>query len=178
MTKQLQIFLFVAALVLVAVHPAAGQSDAHVVTLNVAKVEALSVYGNPTIEVGAGELKDDVKGDGTGKLTVTTNVHENRKVTVQANSIDSEEPLGNVGLQVDIPNADGEIESNGKKTEILGFGTDDSSGNTGVARDLTTPFQTVYQESVDLVYEAKVNEDYNPKNQTRVQVKYTLVSTE
>jgi hypothetical protein len=178
MTKQLRILLFVAAFGLVAAHSAAGQSDSHVVTVNVAKVEALSAYGNPTIEVGAGELKDDVKGDATGKLSVTTNVHENRKVTVQANSIDSKEALGNIGLRVDIPDAGGEIKSNGGKTEILGFGTADRSGNVNVARDLTAPFQTVYQESVDLVYEAKVNEDYNPKNQTRVQVKYTLVSTE
>lgn len=184
MNNQVRIFLCVILFGLAAASPAAGQSDAHVVTVNVQNIESLSVYGSPVVEVGAGELKSYVQGDGTGELVVTSNVHKDRKVTVQATSIDSRDPsgeeeaLGNISLRVDIPDADGEIESNGKKTEILGFGTADRSSNVNVARDLTAPFQTVYQESVDLVYEAKVNQDYNPETQTRVQVKYTIQSTQ
>lgn len=168
--KRLGAFLFITAFGFATVQPAAGQSGSHVVTVEVNEIEEISVSGNLVFEIGpANELDEWVPADETGTLTTTTNVHSDRKITVQAVSINSRGKLGNIGLRVDAGDSD-EIE--GEITDIIEFTS--SPEEPGVARDLTNSFQTVHNESIDLDYEAKVNEDFDPDNQVRVQVKYTL----
>jgi hypothetical protein len=170
--KRLGAFLFITAFGFATVQPAAGQSDVHEVTVEVNEIEEISVSGNLSFEIGpANELDEWVSADETATLTTTTNVHSGRKITVQAVSINSGETLGNIGLRV-AAGASGDID--GKTAEILGFNPSPGGQEDYVVRDLTNSFETVHEESIDLNYEARVNEDYNPENQTEVQVKYTL----
>jgi hypothetical protein len=175
MLKRLGAFLFIAAFGFAAVQPAAGQIDnvAHTVTVDVNEIEKISASGNPSFGISSvEELNDWVIAEENATLTTTTNVHSDRKITVKAISIDTDEPQGNIGLQVSALDDVGGEATTKDDTRILGF------NSTGLeeARDLITGFQTVYNEEIDLQYEAKVNEDYNPNNRTRVRVEYTLVS--
>ncbi|MCS3613454.1 hypothetical protein [Salinibacter ruber] len=181
MLKHLGKFSFIVAFGLLIVQPAAAQpSDAHTVTVNVRPIEDITVTGEPEVLVGSGELRSWVEGNGNGSLEITSNIHSGRKVTVKGTSIDNGDKNGNIGLRVRAVNDEeggdlteiGQEEVSTSNTDILGGSGDDEL--EGASSLITGGFETVYEEEIDLQYEAWVNEDYDPNNRTRVRVRYTL----
>lgn len=145
---------------------AQGQGASHGLTIDVQRIDDISVSGSP--EVTISEIGTWTEMNGVSDLTVTSNAPSDRKIEVSATASGSgNSNRGAVGLRVKAQSTPGGGGESGWFT-ITTVG--DQAFSDG---DFLTGFKNV-DASYGLTYEAQADVNYNPEETMSIAVMYTL----
>ncbi|WP_251923475.1 hypothetical protein [Salinibacter ruber] len=178
--KRSALLLFAGLFGFATLHTATAQggkdSGNHDVTIQVTKINDITVNGAPTIDIGQ-NIDTWVDGDDAGSYDVETNVNDTRIITVSASQTGSA-TIENYGLRLNTGNSqapgDGSFPGNGSTFVLTDVGDTGFPNNGNV---LVRDFQQVGEFGLSLDYQAKVNYEFNPGNDAGVEVTYTLTSS-
>jgi hypothetical protein len=175
--KRVALLLFAGLFGLATLQTATAQDedDLHDVTIEVDEINELTVDGAPTIDIGENidEWRND---DDAATYDVETNVQDSRKITVSASG-GGDATVENYGLRVSAtaPGSGSLLEDPFVLTDVTGS-SGSAPASSFASGDFITGFQQVGESGLSLTYEAKVNYEYNPSKNAKVEVTYTLTS--
>ncbi len=174
--KRVALLLFAGLFGLATLHTATAQNTGnHEVTIKVDEINELTVNGAPTINVGQNIDAWNTDGAGTaGTYDVETNVQKERKITVSASQTGSA-TIANYGLRVSAtaPGSGSLVNDPFVLTDVTGSSSS-APKSSFASGDFINGFQQVGESGLSLTYEAKVNYEYDPSNNAKVKVTYTL----